>query len=77
MVARLLDPETTLFAEMDPAARTIDILPIGTVFKFEKVEKSQGLEWVPAKLDNGMSGYIKGDARIFRIKPVALPMEQS
>jgi hypothetical protein len=72
MIARLLDAETSFFAEMDPAGRTVDVLPIGTELALEKVQNSRGMDWVPAKLANGTTGYIKGDARVFMIKEVAL-----
>jgi hypothetical protein len=72
MKARLLDAETTLFADMDPAGRTITTLTDGTEFEFDKVHKKNGIDWVQAKLADGTAGYIKGDARVFTIKKVSL-----
>jgi hypothetical protein len=72
MKARLLDPETTLFSEMDSSGRTITTLTGGTEFEFDKVQKKEGVDWVEAKLANGTAGYIKGDAKVFIIKKVEL-----
>lgn len=70
MRATLGDESTPVFQEPVAEAISITTLRKGDEFEIGKVIRKKGETWVTVTLENGFTGYIAGDTRIFSIQQV-------
>ena len=70
MRATLGDEITPVFQEPVAEAISITTLRKGDEFEIGKVIRKKGETWVTVILENGFTGYIAGDTRIFSIQQV-------
>ena len=70
MRATLGDESTLVYQEPVAEAISITTLRKGDEFEIGKVIRKKGETWVTVTLENGFTGYITGDTRIFSIQQV-------
>jgi len=72
MPVRVLEDRAPVYAQADTMSTVVAELHSGDEFSIGPAAITTGVTWCSAMLPNGIAGYVLGNIKIYRIRPVAL-----